>query len=138
MVAQVCIFRNAIRRALKGISEALDRLEGSQAGAADTLQACRAVTTVVGQIAQSVHRLQQVGPIAVASSCHTAIATSSNTRSAVAAGSMFVSSICCICSYCKCKFIDLQMQALLPTFLQKALTLSLNFCQLKNVQLPCW
>ncbi|KAL0051470.1 hypothetical protein WJX82_008099 [Trebouxia sp. C0006] len=56
----VCIFRNAIRRALKGISEALDRLEGSQAGAADTLQACRAVTTVVGQIAKSVHRLQQV------------------------------------------------------------------------------
>ncbi|KAL0038795.1 hypothetical protein WJX79_008220, partial [Trebouxia sp. C0005] len=56
----VCIFRNSIRRALKGISEALERLEGSQAGAADTLQACRAVTTVVGQIAQSVHRLQQV------------------------------------------------------------------------------
>ncbi|DBA99968.1 TPA: hypothetical protein ACH3X1_013841 [Trebouxia sp. C0004] len=56
----VCIFRNAIRRALKGISEALERLEGSQAGAADTLQACRAVTTVVGQIAQSVNRLQQV------------------------------------------------------------------------------
>ena len=69
MVAQVCIFRNAIRRALKGISEALDRLEGSQAGAADTLQACRAVTTVVGQIAQSVHRLQQVSPVAVVSSC---------------------------------------------------------------------
>jgi len=69
MLAQVCIFRNAIRRALKGISEALERLEGSQAGAADTLQACRAVTTVVAQITQSVHRLQQVSPVAAASSC---------------------------------------------------------------------
>jgi len=68
MLAQVCIFRNAIRRALKGISEALERLEGSQAGAADTLQACRAVTTVVAQITQSVHRLQQVSPVAAASS----------------------------------------------------------------------
>ena len=58
-VTQVCIFRNSVRRALKGISEALERLESSQAGGADTRQACRAVTTVVAQIAQSVHRLQQ-------------------------------------------------------------------------------
>lgn len=60
LLSQVCIFRNAVRRALKGISEALERMEGSQAGSGDTLQACRAVTTVVGQIAQSVHRLQKV------------------------------------------------------------------------------
>ena len=59
-LAQVCIFRNSVRRALKGISQALERLEGGQAGAAGTVQVCRAVTTVVGQIAQSVHRLQQV------------------------------------------------------------------------------
>ena len=99
MVAQVCIFRNAIRRALKGISEALDRLEGSQAGAADTLQACRAVTTVVGQIAQSVHRLQQVSPVAVASSCSHCICNLLKTRPAVTADSMSVSSVCYICSY---------------------------------------
>ena len=60
-MAQVCIFRNSVRRALKGISQALERLEGGQAGAGDTVQVCTAVTTVVGQIAQSVHRLQQVG-----------------------------------------------------------------------------
>lgn len=58
---QVCIFRNSLRRALKGISQALERLEGRQAGAGDTVQVCRAITTVVGQIAQSLHRLQQVG-----------------------------------------------------------------------------
>lgn len=62
LVVQVCIFRNAVRRALKGISHALERLEGGQAGAGGTVQVCRAVTTVVGQIAQSVHRMQQVGP----------------------------------------------------------------------------
>ena len=56
---QVCIFRNSVRRALKGISQALEKLEGGQAGASQTLQACRAVTTVVGHIAQTVHRLQQ-------------------------------------------------------------------------------
>lgn len=60
VLGQVCIFRNSVRRALKGISQALERLEGGQAGAAGTVQVCRAVTTVVGQIAQSVHRLQQV------------------------------------------------------------------------------
>lgn len=62
LALQVCIFRNSVRRALKGISQALERVEGSQAGAGDTVQVCRAVTTVVGQIAQSVHRLQQVAP----------------------------------------------------------------------------
>ena len=60
---QVCIFRNSVRRALKGISQALERVEGSQAGAADTAQVCRAVTTVVAQIVQSVQRLQQVIPL---------------------------------------------------------------------------
>lgn len=62
LMVQVCIFRNAVRRALKGISQALERLEGGQAGAGGTVQVCRAVTTVLGQIAQSVHRMQQVAP----------------------------------------------------------------------------
>ena len=60
-VVKVCIFRNSVRRALKGINQALARLEGGRAGAGGTLQVCRAVTTVVAQLAKSVHRLQQVG-----------------------------------------------------------------------------
>ena len=66
-MVQVCIFRNSLRRALKGISQALERLEGGQAGAGDTVPVCRAVTTVVGQIAQSLHRLQQVGHFSTSS-----------------------------------------------------------------------
>lgn len=57
---QVCIYRNSVRRALKGIAHALEDLDGSQAGAAETGQVCQAVITVVTQIAQSLHQLQLV------------------------------------------------------------------------------
>lgn len=57
---QVCIYRNSVRRALKSIAQALEQLELSQSGAAETAQVAQAVMTVVSQIAQSLHRLQMV------------------------------------------------------------------------------
>lgn len=60
---QVCIYRNSVRRALKSIAQAVEQLEATQAGAAETAQVARAVMNVVTQIAQSLHRLQLVRPL---------------------------------------------------------------------------
>lgn len=59
-LVQVCIYRNSVRRAMKSIAQAVEQLEATQAGAAETADVARAVMNVVTQIAQSLHRLQLV------------------------------------------------------------------------------